>query len=82
MLMLTVILAESSDDFQDSLDLFCDYCRVLKLRINYSKTKIIILGARKTSHLIFLLDGNEIEIVDHFRYLGVYFRKQEHFISG
>ena len=78
----TVILAENSDDLQNSLDLFCEYCRVWKLRINYSKTKIIIFGARKTSHLTFLLDGNEIEIVDHFRYLGVYFSKTRTFYKA
>ena len=78
----TVILAEKSDDLQNSLDLFCEYCRVWKLRINYSKTKIIIFGSRKPSHLIFLSDGNEIEIVDHFRYLGVYFSKTRTFYKA
>ena len=35
------------------------------------KTKIIIFGARKTEKYCFKMDGNIIEIVKNYKYLGV-----------
>ena len=37
------------------------------------KTKILIFGARNVGKLKFYLDGNATEIVDSFKYLGMYF---------
>ncbi len=51
------------------------YCNKWKLTVNSSKTKITIFGRKKrrTEKLIFTYDGKNIEIVDHFKYLGVIF---------
>ena len=41
----TPLLAESEPGLQYSLDLFNDYCRAWKLKINHSKSKVVIFGA-------------------------------------
>ena len=69
----TVIIAEGENKLQASLDNFLSYCKKWKLQINYKKTKILIFGARNIEKFKFYLDGNLIEIVDNFKYLGVYF---------
>ena len=49
------------------------YCEKWKLKVNVSKTQIIIFGSRK--HLdtgrVYLYSKKQIEIVDYFKYLGV-----------
>lgn len=44
--------------------------------------KILIFGARNTEKLKFYLDGNVIEIVDSFKYLGVYFSSSSSFLKA
>ena len=58
---------------QYSLDLFNDYCRAWKLKINHSKSKVVIFGARNVSHFKFYIGELLIETTDHYKYLGVYF---------
>ena len=43
----TVILAESSDDLQQSLNHLQEYCKIWKLTVNKIKTKICIFSKRK-----------------------------------
>ena len=38
----TVILSESSSDLQEALDLYASYCRIWKLEINNTKTKVVV----------------------------------------
>lgn len=40
----TVILSDNEEDFQNSLNSFASYCKEWKLKINETKTKIIIFG--------------------------------------
>ena len=49
----TVILADSAEDLQKSLDFFSHYCTEWKLKVNESKTKVVIFGARRI-HAYFL----------------------------
>ena len=67
---------------QRNLDYFLEYCKIWKLNINYSKTKVLIFGARNTDRFKFVLDGEIIEIVDNFKYLGVYFSKSRSFLKA
>ena len=69
---VTVIIAEDGNKLQSSLDQFLVYCKMWKLQINYKKTKILIFGARNIRKSKFYSDGNVIEIVDSFKYFGVY----------
>ena len=72
----TALLAESREDLQTALDSFEQYCRMWKLTVNIEKTKIIVFGRGKMkSDLAFHLNNQNIEIVKHFKYLGVIFSR-------
>lgn len=70
-----VIFAKSSEELQKSLDKMQEYCRRWKLIVNTAKTKIMIFrkGGQLPNALHFLYDGEVIEIVKTFSYLGVIF---------
>ena len=76
----TLLLAESEPGLQYSLDLFNDYCRAWKLKINHSKSKVVIFGARNESHFKFYIGELLNETTDHYKYLGVYFSKSGSFL--
>ena len=44
----TVIVSGSDKDLQNALDDFNNYCQEWKLKVNISKTKVVIFGARNT----------------------------------
>ena len=78
----TVFLAENENDLQICLDLFNEYCRIWKLKVNHSKTKVVIFGARNTSRFSFKLGESFIEITENYKYLGIYFSKSGSFLSA
>jgi hypothetical protein len=48
----------------------CEYCNIWKLKVNSSKSKIIIFSSgRLPQNINFLYDGNAIEIVNHLNIL-------------
>jgi hypothetical protein len=71
----TVIIAKTAAELQKALNDISDYCKKWKLTVNDSKTKVIIFGNRKTNpnRLNFTYEGNALEIVDNFKYLGILF---------
>lgn len=69
----TVIVSENETDLQNSLNIFEKYCLKWKLTVNVSKTKILLVGTRKKNYNIkFLFNGQELEIVNEYKYLGIY----------
>ena len=70
-----VLLAETSTGLQSGLDILYRYCTRWKLTLNVTKTKILVFRAR--GKLSFndkwYYNGNELEIVDFFPYLGMVF---------
>ena len=71
----TIILTESEDDMQKTLDVVSDYCRSSNLKINCGKTKYMIFSrgkVRKAQSMY--INGHVIERVDNFCYLGVVFK--------
>ena len=67
-----VVFANSSSEFQKSLDLLFDYCQRWKLVIDTSKTKIMIFrkGGRLPQGFTFYYNNILIEIVNNFSYLA------------
>ena len=78
----TVLIAESPEELQNSLHIFSEYCKEWKLNINISKTKVLVFGARRTHNLHFTLTDSAIEIVDCYKYLGVYFSQSHSFLRA
>jgi hypothetical protein len=71
----TIILSESKENMQSSLDIFHSYCEMWNLRVNANKTKVMIFSKRKVRQNIeYYLNGQKQEIIDTFSYLGVLFK--------
>ena len=71
----TVIFAENAKELQLALDALSDYCSIWNLKINIDKTKIIRFSKRRSKKLnVFKLNGEVIEIVDNYVYLGTTIR--------
>ena len=70
-----VIFANSAEDLQISLDLLAEYCTRWKLKINVAKTKVIVFrkGGMLPRDIAFYYQGKRLEIVNSFKYLGVFF---------
>lgn len=77
----TVIFANSEEDLTSLLHTFNDYCSMWKLDINFDKTKIMVFGDRYRRNRNFIVNGNNIEVVDQFKYLGIFFSKNRKFAS-
>ena len=74
-----MILADSPDKLQAAINGMEKYCEKWKLKVNVSKTKIIIFGSRKHLVRVYLYNKKQIEIVDYFKYLGVPFTPNSKF---
>ena len=48
----TIIMAESSHELQAALNGLNHYCNIWKLKVNVSKTKVVIFANRQPKHLI------------------------------
>ena len=70
----TIILSNTVAGLQKSLNDLKNYCTEWKLRVNCSKTKVVIFEKRKAGRQPkFLYNNEELEIVEAFKYLGVIF---------
>lgn len=68
-----VILGNSVEDLQSSLNRLCEYCKIWGLEVNTDKTKVVVFRNRgSVRHNERWYYNNEpLEIVDNFNYLGV-----------
>ena len=70
----TVLLSETAEGMQASLRCFEKYCNEWKLIVNTSKTKVVIFSKKRTKcKQNFKINGENIETVDSYSYLGVLF---------
>ena len=70
----TIILAETAQELQLALHGLNDYCKKWALKINVSKTKIVIFSRGKVrKYPKFTLSADEVEVADDYVYLGVTF---------
>ena len=70
----TIILAETAQDLQLSLNRLDEYCNKWSLKVNISKTKIVIFSRGKVrNYPMFKLGTEVIDVVDDYVYLGVTF---------
>ena len=70
----TVILAESEKDMQAALNSLSVYCTNNKLKINVSKTKVIVFSRGKIRNLPkFTVNNEQVDIAWEYKYLGILF---------
>ena len=70
-----VIFANSAEQHQESLNILSDYCSRWKLTVNVAKTKVMVFrkGGILPRNLAFYYNGQQLEIVKNFKYLGIVF---------
>ena len=69
----TVLLSNSKEDLQFSQNLFEKHCEQWKLQVNTTKPKILIIfGGRIQQSLKFLFKGENLEIVNEYKYLEIF----------
>lgn len=79
----TVLFGNSSDELQNTLSIFENYCNEWKLTVNVSKTKIVIFsGGRIPQDQKFQFGGEEVEIVSDYKYLGVILSRSGSFLKA
>ena len=70
----TVLFAESSEDLQKMMDALLYWTREYKLTVNVDKTKVVIFRPSwQIENVSFYFNGNLVEIVNNFSYLGMLF---------
>ena len=79
----TVILAESPKELKLALDAMDQYWTIWKLKINVSKTKVLIFSRGNVRNRPEFTFGNvELEIVRDYQYLGLIFNYNGKFIKA
>ena len=70
----TIILAESASDLQTALSSLNEYCTQWDLKVNISKTNVVIFSRGKvTKYPTFKIGENVVEVKPEYVYLGVTF---------
>ena len=77
----TVLFADTRAKLQHILNCYIEYCEKWKLCINPDKTKVMIFGKNYSKPNIKIY-GNNLEVVNNFKYLGITFSKNGRFIHS
>lgn len=80
----TVVLCDSEQGMKQALVALNTYCSDWKLKINCSKTKIVVFsrGKIQADKYNFTFDRDSIEVVSHYKYLGITFNYNGRFRKG
>ena len=70
-----ILISDSIVGLQRQLDTLNKYSNEWKLTVNMEKTKVVIFrkGGPKAAKERWLFDGQYVNVVDHYTYLGVLF---------
>ena len=78
-----LILSETKEGLQKSLDNLHDYCNTWKLQLNVKKTNVVIFASRQPKKTCdFRFGTNNITIVKSYKYLGVKFTDNGYFTEA
>ena len=76
----TILISDNATDLQKNITCFKNYCETWKLSVNLRKTKCMIFGGtRNEQNCIFRYGDDIIEVVDKYKYLGVYMSNNNSF---
>ena len=72
-----MLLSKSKEGLQKALDIVEEYCRKWRLKVNQSKTKTMIFSrGNRIINAEFKINGNALENVKEFKYLGIIVHKK------
>jgi hypothetical protein len=79
-----VVFSESKEGLQEGLNNLHTYCTKWGLTLNAKKTKVVIFkkGGQLSRNCAFNYDGKNIEVVSHFKYLGLFLSVSGSFSYG
>ena len=69
------LMASSPEQLQALLEALCSYCAMLHMEISVPKTKIMIVSPVPVTAATFSCNGNPVEQVPTFKYLGLHFHE-------
>ena len=79
----TVLFGNSKEDLQYALNKFEIYCDTWHLTVNISQTKVMVFSkGRLPQHLKFYFKNEEIEIVNEYKYLGIFLSRSGSFLKA
>ena len=71
----TVLFSDSESDMKHSLEMFDLYCKTWHLTVNVEKNKIVVFSSGRNKQYKFMFDGQEVEVSNDYKYLGIYFTR-------
>jgi hypothetical protein len=76
----TVIFAETAPELQAALNAMYLYCETWNLKVNASKTNVVIFSkSRQSENSVFKYNGENLSNVEEFQYLGIIFSRKGNF---
>ena len=75
----SIVLSNNKKDMQNALNVVSEYCTRWKLKINAGKTKVVVFGRDRRCYN-FSINGQPIEKVKNFKYLGITFCNNGRFV--
>ena len=69
------LLASSPEQLQALIDALAAYCATLQMEISVPKTKVMVVTAVPAPVVAFTCNGNPVEQVATFKYLGLHFHQ-------
>jgi hypothetical protein len=76
-----VLIADSEENLQKMLDFTYEWCLKWRAKVNCNKTKVVDFKPKgePTTSFRFKIGNNDIDIVQHYKYLGIIFDEYLHF---
>lgn len=69
----TVIMSDNEDEMKQILTSLSSYCTEWKLKLNCSKTKIVVFNSSKNNinNYSFQYNNEQVEVISEYKYLGI-----------
>ena len=78
-----MLLSETKTGLQMCINKLKEYCNKWKLTVNLKKTKVIIFRANGKKHNAqFMLEKENLEVIDLYKYLGITISSSSSFLQG
>ena len=72
-----ILIAQTAKDLREHLKTLESFCHEVGMQVNTSKTKVIVFSLRKNQRdADFQFEGNTLEIVEEYKYLGIDFNNK------
>ena len=76
----TVLMSETKEGMQQSLNTFELYCDLWKLDVNINRTNGMVFSKEKNLNYSFILQDKQLEVVEKYSYLGIIFKYNDTFL--